>query len=33
VEITAGYDFLGFCGKNITIKDPILNGYGCEVVF
>jgi len=33
VEITAGYDFVGFNDKNITIKEPIINGYGCVVVF
>jgi len=33
VEITAGYDFLDFCDKNVIIKDPILNGYGCVLVF
>jgi len=33
VEITAGYDFLGFYDKNVTIKDPIINGYGCVVIF
>jgi len=33
VEITAVYDFLGFYEKNVIIKDPILSGYGCVVVF
>jgi hypothetical protein len=33
METIAEYDFLGFYDKNVIIKDSILNGYGCVVVF